>query len=747
MALPLPIESAPAPEVTAGQTVVVTARKREEDSQTVPIALSVRLGKEFEQRETERLQDIVPWMPNVSADIPHARAASIAIRGLGKNPASDGLESSVAIYVDGVYLGRTGMLITDLVDIERFELLRGPQGTLFGKNSTAGAINVTTRPPGAREERWLEMGAGDFGLWRVRAGISGPLSSSRAAFRLSGFATSRDGLVRNKGTGPDLAEIDRAGARAQLVLFPDSPSRWRLIADYSSQDETGPGYVLVDPVTHRHDGTPRPNNFLERVTRAGYVPEFNPEHRRADINSPQRLPMEQGGISIQVDHDFAQLRFTSLSAWRMWNFRPENDGDGTPLDVQPVLGTKVSDDQFSQELRVATTKGDRWNHLAGAYFFLQELTSINRTEYGADAADFSRPGLPAVVLDGFSITSRANPRTVSRSVFWQTDYRASKTTSITAGMRWTREDRKARIERTSGGGAALAPDDTLGLATRARIGAPALIDVDTDEDFLSAVLSISWQPTPRLFLYSSASRGAKSGGINTTPVPAGLSQKIQPEVATSYELGVKSSWADDKVRLNASVFAVQSEDYQAVGRDQIRGATFLTNAGEVKSHGAESELTYQPFAGLKLAFAAGWHDARYEAFHSAPCPPEIDRPACDFTGTAVVGTPPWTANLQASFSKPTRGGRYEWNTGLDYVRSASYRAEFGASTQMPSYQLVNAFVGLASGSKWSLTTWCHNLLDEDYFTTKLNGGSFGTGLVVGIMSEPRTFGITFRMQN
>src|SRR5689334_5804826 len=312
-----------APAVHADETfdeVVVSARKRAERAQDVPISLSEVSADELRWRSAVRVQDIVRRMPNVSTDILSPRQASLAIRGLGRNPANDALESSVGVFLDGVYLGRPGMAITDLVDIERIEVLRGPQGALFGKNATAGVLNILTARPTKEPEGWLEVTAGDLDLREVRGAASGPLGSSPFAYRVSGFATGREGYVHDTTRDEWLGELRRAGGRAQLAWEPNATTTLRLIADYSAHDETGPGYQLVDPNMYRVDGSLRTNNLVTRSERFGYAPDFPGDAGRNDADAEQRVVAENAGAALLADWNLGEFRLSSITGWRKFSY-------------------------------------------------------------------------------------------------------------------------------------------------------------------------------------------------------------------------------------------------------------------------------------------------------------------------------------------------------------------------------------------------------------------------------------------
>lgn len=248
--------------------------------------------------------------------------------------------------------------------------------------------------------------------------------------------------------------------------------------------------------------------------------------------------------------------------------------------------------------------------------------------------------------------------------------------------------------------------------------------------------------------YASASRGAKSGGINVAVVPAGTPQTIEPEVAMSYELGVKTQWPAQRLRISSSVYSTSVRDYQATVRDRIRGSNYLTNAGSVRSQGVELEAQYRPLSSLSVNLAAGWNDARYTSFRSAPCPPELStQSSCDFTGRRIFGAPPWNASGALVYEVPVGTIGLRLFTGVEYAHSAAYPSDSSIHTVIPAYGVTNLRWGArAFDDHWSLTLWARNLFDRDYYTTLSSGGPFNSGVAFGLLGEPRMVGISFRMQ-
>ena len=728
--------------------VVVSARKRTERAQDVPISLSEVSADELRWRGVIRVQDIVRRMPNVSTDILSPRQASLAIRGLGRNPANDALESSVGVFLDGVYLGRPGMMITDLVDLERVEVLRGPQGALFGKNATAGVLSIITARPTAEPEGWLEVSAGQYDLGELRGAASGPIGASAWSYRVSGFGSRRDGLVHDTVRDERLGELKRSGGRAQLQWQPGEAVTWRLIADYSSQDEEGPGFLLIDPNLYREDGTLRANNLVTRGARFGYTPPFDPAARRNDADARQRVVTDNGGATLLADWDLGAYHLSSITGWRKFEFRPYNDGDYAGLDVLPQLGSNVHSEQLSEELRFASPTDGKFQYLAGLQYFEQQVSSRVFAVYGSDASAYLAPGVAASALDGFGVYTNTDPATHSYSAFGQTYWWPSKRLEVAAGARFTTEEKASTVEQLTAGGATLLPGDAAAIAARQRLGSPQRYRLSKDEDFFSGSLSFTWHFSDAVNAYLSAARGAKSGGVNAAILPAGADFTIDPEIALGYEAGIKTSWLEHRLQVNASAFHTTVDGYQASIRDRVVGSSYLANAGKVRTRGVEAEVVYRPAPSLTLSGSAGYNDARYTSFRNAACPPELDnQPSCDFTGQRVSGAPPLTLGAAVEHDRPLGNGAYRLRARLDYSHADGYRAELSRSTWIPTRDLVDvrASFGTADEAR-SITLWVSNVFDEDYYSGMAVVGPGGTGVAIGLLAPPRTAGLSVQLR-
>ncbi|HEK2395908.1 TPA: TonB-dependent receptor [Pseudomonas aeruginosa] len=743
-ALPL-ASSVPDKADTALGKVTVTARRREEDSQKVPTPITVLGGETLEAQRISRVQDLQQVLPSVNVAYIHARQSSVAVRGIGNNPASDGLEGSAGIYLDNVYLGRPGMAVFDLLDIEQLELLRGPQGTLFGKNTTAGVLNISTRAPTFTAERTVEVSGGQDGYFQGRGTVSGPLGETLAG-RLSAYRTRDDGYIKNIHDDNYLNGGERQGARGQLLFEPNEDFSLRWIADYNEEDSSNGSMVV-------YGGAER---FWQRAALVGASPLRDPQRRKVNINGRQHVSVHQGGSSLEANWNLAGgYRLTSISAYRYWHFTPANDEQ---LNVSAIndTGVEVHDRQFSQEIRLASPTGGAFDYVVGAYAFRQNLGNKTFTSYGP-LADLYLLGANLGALNDTYSKANGKIETDSFALFAQGTWHLTERLDFTAGLRGTYEEKNAKVERFAPlGGAAVGG---VGAAVRnGQLGAYDSDDLSQYNFAPSALLSLSYQFSDDLLGYASLSHGEKSGGVNlavgSAPSAGADSLLVGPERANDAELGLKSTLFDRRLLLNANLFWTGIHGYQATTLYQAPGSTqlvqVLANAGSVRSRGLEFEATALPLRGLTLNFNGSYNDVTYLSFKDAPCPAEVStRPgapsSCDLTGQRVVGASKWIANLN---------GEYQWR--LDdrfqpYV-SASYAYRSAAEgtldnsdlSKIDGYALVNLAAGLRSDlgdGQLDTSVWLKNAFDKDYY---LSAFASINGSYTASVGQPRTLGVSLR---
>ncbi|UWF49581.1 TonB-dependent receptor [Pseudomonas sp. N3-W] len=742
-------ETPPAGKTTADssqlETVTVTTRRREESSQDVPTPMSVIGGQALETQRVYRIQDLQQLVPSVNVAYMHARQSSVSIRGLGNNPASDGLEGSVGLYIDNVYLGRPGMAVFDLMDIEQLEVLRGPQGTLFGKNTTAGVINISTRAPTFTPERSIETSVGQDGYLQTKGTISGPLNDELAG-RFSAYSSHSDGDIKNEYNGHELNGGTRDGFRGQLLFKPNESFNVRWIGDYNEEDSSAGTRVLYST-----GPTINGVNLYEQRAAAAGATLANGPHREVNLDSDQHVTVHQGGTSLEANWTLpSDFTLTSISSYRFWNFTPRND-DGLNVPVAYNAGVSVEDKQYSQELRLASPKGEFFDYVLGAYYFGSNLDNKSFSYYGPKADIWN--GTPAGALANVNSVGNGHIETNSFALFAQGTWHLTERLDFTAGVRGTYEEKNAWVTRDAPvGGAAV-----TGAAAAARSGRAGVYDSGDLNQYSSSpsgLLNLSYRLTDNVLGYATLSHGEKSGGVNlavgSAPTAGADSLLIGTERANNAELGFKSTLWDKRLQLNANLFWTQVNAYQTNAYDDVNRVQYLTNAGSVRSRGVEVESTIIPLRGLTLNLNGSFNDVRYLSYKDAPCPPEVSQapgaPAsCDLSGHQVVGASKWIGNANGEYKWNLSNGLEEYVTGSYAFRSKAVgTVEDSDYGQIPSYAVVNLSTGFRGDfhqGQWDVSLWLKNAFDKTYYTTLWTGGNGG---YEGLLGTPRTLGLTGR---
>jgi len=727
-------------DAAALDTVIVTATRRAENVQDVPIPIAVLTGDAFASANKFRFEELNQRLPSVNVQFSNPRQTSIAVRGLGNNPANDALESSVGVYLDNVYLGRPGMAKLDLIDIDQIALLRGPQGTLFGKNTTAGVLNITTRAPSFTPEAEADLSGGNYRYYQARGALSGPLTDSIAA-RISAVKTSRDGFIHDETDGRRLNGSDRIGFRGQLLFKPSEQFDLRVIGDYNEEDSDCCASALYSAGPN---GGGRYLNFLNSI---GARVVYDPDYQTTTINDRQNMKVRQGGGSAEANLKFGGgYKFTSITAYRAWWFRPTNDADNTNLSALVNAGQSVDDEQWSQELRLTSPDGAAVEWVTGLYYFYQYQSNALYTQYGPAAGAYTGS---AVLNNVYSLTPQYL-HTNSVSAFAQATWHTTDRLSLTVGARDTYEDKSTRVNRLPPVGGAPAAANVASLI------AYDSGELERHDNNVSALLSAAYKITDDVLAFASLSRGSKSGGINPSVPAAGLgasSLYIEPETATDAELGVKSTLFDRRVVFNLNLFWTRVKDYQATQLVETSPGLFqqaLSNIGKVRTQGVEAEVSALPFEGLSIALAASYNDAIYTEYHNAPCSAEklfAGFKTCDLTNDKVVGASKWIVNPSVTYTHPIGAG-LNITAGADYSwRSWFYgTADNSQLAVVKDYGIVDAQIGLGGSidrSTWDVTLWAKNLLDKHYVL-----GSVTTASQLGNYFEypglPRTYGATVK---
>jgi iron complex outermembrane recepter protein len=726
--------------------VVVSARRREENAQDVPIPIAAVSGADLAQANQFRLEDLNQRLPSTNIAFANPRQSSIAVRGLGNNPANDALESSVGVYLDNVYLGRSSMANIDLLDIDQIALLRGPQGTLFGKNTTGGVLNITTALPSFKPSAEAEASVGNYDYYQLRATATGPLIDDTLAGRLTATRTYRDGYVDNVVNGKNYDGESRWALRGQLLWQPSDALSVRFIAEHEEEhSDTGTSALF----------SLGPNGGLKyrnALAAAGALPPiYDPDYQTAQFDGSQHMVVRQTATSAEANYSLGDYKITSITAWRSWGFLPYNDADGTNLDALPNAGQEVHDNQFSEELRIASP-GDRpLSWVAGLYYFWQQQHNQTFFFYGNNARAIGALGLGAPGWANGYYQTPQYLRTESGAAFAQLTYRPTSSWEFTAGIRDTQEGKAMRVTRSSTGPAAFtavySPYDS-GLQT-------------LNNNSVSALLSASYKITPGIMTYASLSRGAKAGGINPAVPSAALGVKslyVGPETAEDAEFGFKTSWLNQRITANVDVFWTEVKDYQANLQEPVSATntflTVLTNVGRVRTRGVETEVNASLSDGLTARFTGSYDNATYLRYNNAPCPVEALFPtnaspgafSCSLTGRPLVGAPTWILNPGLTETHYLFAGL----KGLAEVDWAWRSKQYGSAddsqfAQIPSYGVFNLHAGvqgsLGADRTWTATLWSNNIFDKHYVTGGLTTASalYYYSLTPGL---PRTYGLT-----
>lgn len=765
--------------------IVVTARRREERAIDVPVSMIVVGGDALAEAGAFRPQDIQQRTPGLTVSVPSPRLAQYTIRGLGSSSQNDGMESSVGLFLDGVYLGRQGLSMFDLVDLERIEVLRGPQGTLFGKNTTAGALNIVTRKPTDTFEALAETSLGDTGWHQARGSVSGPLLSDLSG-RLSGYATQKDGSYDNRYGGERLNDQHRAGARGQLLWTPTPALSARLIAEYGSQDERCCVYPLI---VYRDEVRARDEYMeYERVTRDPYA-------RITDSDTVTRSRVHQRALSAELNWDLDdEQRVVSISAYRHWQAVPTSD-DATSLDLVPETGVANDHQQFSQELRLHS-RFESFDSTLGLYYLYQHLRGDERNVFGRDLVGWSFGGLirelvpfatesntgpllyaimPPETLDGMRLDTDTFQISHSAASFISVDWHLSDRLDLTTGFRYTYEWKQGGVTRERSGGCAdctalsvvnpvstllgtLLGQDLSALSTDGLLDAIVGGDYDRrtkrHEGNWSGQLALRYELTPQLNTYASITRGYKGGGINLGATGDAVKPTFKPEKATAYETGLKSAWFDQRLSSSLALYQTDVIDYQALTFDDtetVLGSARqlnLLNVGRVRLRGVEADATALPWPQLRLRAAGAYNRAVSLDFPNAP---NEDSRANDkdLSGKTLYNAPRWilSAGLEPRASLARSLQLY---AGVDYYyRSGAWATvEQGAGSYIDAYDLLNARIGLrrndeSDSPRWDVSLWMRNLLDEHYLSSVY--ALYGVGEYGGTAGDERSYGVTLRL--
>ncbi|HCF1525279.1 TonB-dependent receptor [Pseudomonas aeruginosa] len=692
--------------------VVVTAQKREETVQEVPSSISVLSGDKIRDNSLQSANEVTQFIPNASAGTTegHGRPRWW-IRGLGTGDQGANTVSPVGIYVDDVYIANISATGFPLFDQERIEVLRGPQGTLWGKNTTAGAINFISRKPAFDPSGYLKAGVGDYADRVLEGAVSDALIDDRLAARLSFRYQARDGYNDNLADGNDSGALEDDAARLQFLARINDDLDANLNLHARSYHDTG-GYSTVS-YGLRPDGT---NQF-------GY--SIDPEKGKVNYNAKYEVDIDQIGSSLNLTWQLGNLALTSITAFEHFTRDGFSDSDNTPLELQ--RGYSYADSkQWSQEFRLASPREDRLNWVLGFHYFKEDLESES-----ANAA-LTNPYIPRA-YNNISY----DQGTESYALFGSSTYNFTDDFAVTAGLRWTRERKDIDLTRLQNQGQAnFAGDDWWKIGS---VTSPLVVNAVQDDSNTWSDYTYDLTPEYRLSdnarVYFRYAYGFRSGGYNTGAVSQATVATVDPEYLTSYELGFKSEWFDGRLNANAALFYYDYEDIQLNIVTAVNNQTVsrLANGAEGEAYGAEFELEAIPVENLHVNFALGLLHTEFTDYTSGPN---------DYSGNKFVRAPNVSAVIGADYRIPLDiGGALilgtDWNT-----RSRQYFFSNDQSQNMRSggYTLGNARVTYELPDETTrVTAYVSNLTDKEYRNHTLPGG-FQTAAVM--FGDPRTVGVS-----
>ncbi|MBB4152824.1 iron complex outermembrane receptor protein [Sphingomonas jinjuensis] len=784
--VPAPPQKTPAEEELQRRSVagdvVVTARRRSEQAQNVPIPISVVGVKELDNTGSFNIARLQQLQPTLQFYSTNPRNSSVNIRGLGAplGLTNDGIEQGVGVYIDQVYLSRVAVATLDFLDVQQIETLRGPQGTLYGKNTVAGAINITSKAPSFTFDGRAEVSVGNLDFKQAKASISGPLTDN-IAIRLGLTSTDRRGTIYNVASKSYVNSQDNLGLRTAILWRATDTLNLTLSGDYSRQDPNCCAQIFV-----RVGSTQRPlNRQYDALSRAlNYAPPSrNAFDRLTDLDASLRAKNELGGVSLRGEAQLGSGTLTSVTAFRFWHWLPSNDRDFTGLPITTKSNNPTRQNQYTQEFRYAG-EGKSFDYVLGAFGFYQDIHTTGVQQQGAAASRWlinpsSALASDPSVLDGLTANNDIRLKNFSGALFGKLNWKVGDRFTVSPGVRLNYDDKVGSyvsIVRDAQGNLVPYSGGTARQAAQRDAIQPQAF---TDETYrawnVSYDVTGSYKPSRDALLYATYAHSFKSGGLNLNGVPVvnGVVQtqlaQIAPEKVDHLELGAKTQFWDRRVTLNVTGFWTIIHDYQAVVNNSststLRG--YLANAGEVRVRGAEADFSIRPSERFNLYVNGAFTDGRYVDFKNAPCPPELSGGSTPTAANPTIGAPgqpgtnspvvcdisgQWLPGIsRVAFSY---GGEYNLpakvlgQDGEAYLGvDANTRSKFSSNasrsiyTDIGGYTLTNVRAGFRTDSGLNVFGWARNLFDAHYYEV-LATTPGNTGLIAGNVGDPRTYGIT-----
>jgi iron complex outermembrane recepter protein len=697
--------------------IVVTAQRRLENSQDVPISVSAIQGDALQSTGIGGVATLTQAVPSVQM-MQTAFSALLFIRGVGNTSGAIGEEGANAVYVNGVYMGDITQATSDFNNVKRIEVLKGPQGTLFGRNSSGGLINIITKEPGDRVELSARAGYANYDTYKGEFYAATPLGEAVSADVALMGRNQHEGWGKNIATGQDFGRGWRWGVRSKIVWRPSDAVKIVAAGDYMRAKET---LFLGFPL---YKGTVGSGGFT-------YNGDYN-----INTTDPVGSRIRNWGTSLTVEAELGGTTLTSITAYRDLRTRGWLDADYVPTKIVrsyvPAHGRT-----FQQELRLASASTDPLGWQVGAFFYDAMSETTGQAVRGIGVGG---------VNSGFDIFARMKTR--SYAAFGEVTYKLTDTTTVIGGIRYTHEKRRLNGRQVAVGQAAGSP------LQAAFTVAPTQQEVSFDEPTYR--LALKQDLNDSMNVYASYNRGFKSGLWAVTATPT--NPPVRPQITDAFELGFKSTLLDRKLRLNLAAFHYTVKDYQIRTISPIGSTTLLLNAASVKIDGVEGDIEFVPVQGLRLSGSATYLNSRFTSFPRAlfnyalpaSCSPAPGRSAGPATGgfLTCIGNasgnrtplaPQFAGSLSAQYDVRMGDGQLSFSTLFAYNSGVHF--EVDNRLHQKSYGLLNGSIRYKSGANWGLEFWVNNLTDKRYYIS----GSTGNTGAYGDLGAPRTYGVNLTL--
>jgi len=742
----------------AVEEIVVTAQRREESLQDVPLSVQAFTGETLVEAGVNSVLDLPRLAPNFNA-MRGTQTANVrlSIRGVGAS-SNSAIDPSIGTFIDGVYVPRPGSLFGALNDIASAEVLRGPQGTLFGRNSTVGAVLLRSAGPQDDFGGSAEVTYGNYNEQKFVGMLNAPLGDS-FALRFAGLTDSRDGYAHNRYDNRDFATTETDAFRIGAKWDITENVTWTVKYDRSRMGGDGKAELEILPETLTDASRARLGLIM-----GGNPPDLDDAFdRKSNQRIAGDLDDSQWGIVSDLSWELAgghTVRF--LSGYRDWsNEQLESDVLFMPADFLARTGRYESTSQ-SYELQLISPTDELWNgrldYVAGLYYFQEDYFIGEQFGLGADFCRLvPATQRPACVASGNKANATLldfNQDAKNLAAYAQTDIGVTDTLDVVLGARWTKDDKSGTFVQ--------GVNNPFGALLRA----PENTALALDDDQFTYRVGLNWTPHDDLLVFGSYSTGYKSGGFNSGGGNAALGQRrlFDKETTDNYEAGAKWTLAGGRAHVNGTLFLMQLDDFQDRGFD---GQSFnVVNAGSVENKGVEFDADWAPVDWMSVNAAVGYLDSKFKEYPNATClpyPAQVD-PACtqDLAGERPAFAPEWQAStgLQFQGDLGTGGMAYMLRTDVSYMDDVNVNQINDDNPQgvQPAFTLVSARASLYFGAdhRFALTLWGDNLTDEDYCTGTvaqpfdnllgLRDPASGGTVMRCQVNVPRTYGLSLKAQ-